>query len=108
MFVRSHPASDWNDPRPAAAVDDMTNTNTMDIDLTTHTTTDTTTDTTADLTADLEALHTSYVRAINTAIDAGDDEAVADLAADHDRERAALVDAHRRGGSRRTRLFRRH
>ena len=46
------------------------------------------------LDADLSSLHTSYVRAINSAIDAGDDDSVPALAADHDRERAALVAAH--------------
>ena len=67
----------------------------------------TNTATTALLEADLESLHTSYVRAINSAIDAGHDEDVESLAADHDRERAALVAAHEGRTAARPRLFRR-
>ena len=49
---------------------------------------------TAVLAHDLDSLHTSYVRAINSAIESGNDEFVEELAAAHDRERTALVAAH--------------
>jgi molybdenum cofactor biosynthesis enzyme MoaA len=61
---------------------------------------------TAVLAEDLQSLHTSYVRAINTAIDSGNDEAVQELAAAHDREKAALLAAHEGGTSSRSGWFR--
>ena len=62
---------------------------------------------TAVLAHDLDSLHTSYVRAINSAIDAGNDDSVQGLAAAHDREKAALVAAHEGRTTSRPRLFRR-
>ncbi|QCW49874.1 hypothetical protein FE634_04585 [Nocardioides dongxiaopingii] len=59
------------------------------------------------LAEELQSLHTSYVRAINSAIDSGDDQSARDLGVAHDREKAALVAAHRGRASSRPRWFRR-
>lgn len=48
------------------------------------------------LSQDLDVLHAAYVQAINTAIEAGHDADVADLAAAYDRE-ATLMVAQREG-----------
>ncbi|WP_134765226.1 hypothetical protein [Nocardioides sp. 1609] len=59
------------------------------------------------LAEELQSLHTSYVRAINSAIDSGNDESAQSLGVAHDREKAALVAAYRGKTGSRPRLFRR-
>ena len=57
---------------------------------------DVTTSPSTTLSQDLDVLHASYVDAINTAIETGQDDHVAELAASYDRE-ATLMVAQREG-----------
>jgi hypothetical protein len=87
MYVESQSARSWNDPRALLAVQDVTTSSAV-------------------LAHDLDSLHTSYVRAINSAIDSGNDDFIQELAAAHDREKTALVAAHEGKTRTRPRLFR--